>query len=208
MTSDLRYRTILMFGEPGSGKGTHGKAIGGLPGFFHLSCGDVFRRINPTSELGQVFLRYSSQGLLVPDEITVRLWSEHIHNLARTNHFHPEEQILILDGIPRNRHQARMMEEHILVLGVIALEASNEDVLIARIRRRALHDNRLDDANEPVIRRRFQEYQQESAPVLQFYSPGLIHKVDATGQPIEVLAAVIAVIQETLKDAGLAAAQA
>ena len=72
----LRNRTILLVGKPGSGKGTQGNALGALPGFFHLSCGEVYRRLNHKSELGKIFLKYSSQGLLVPDDITVRLWSE------------------------------------------------------------------------------------------------------------------------------------
>ena len=187
-----------MFGEPGSGKGTQGKAIGDLPNFFHLSCGDVFRRINTKSELGQIFRKYSSQGLLVPDEITVRLWSEHIHNLANTHLFNPDEEILVLDGIPRNRNQAEMMEDHIEVLAVIALEASDEDILMERIRRRALHDNRLDDAKEEVVRQRFKEYHDETAPVLEYYPQDRIRKVDATGSPIEVLADVINVVRRIL----------
>ncbi len=75
MVEDKRYRTILLIGKPGSGKGTQGKALGALPGFFHISCGEVFRRLNHKSELGNIFLNYSSQGLLVPDDITVRLWA-------------------------------------------------------------------------------------------------------------------------------------
>lgn len=187
-----------MFGEPGSGKGTQGKAIGDLPGFFHLSCGDVFRGINTKSELGQLFLEYSSKGLLVPDEVTVRLWSEHIHRLAETGQFHPEEEILILDGIPRNVHQAEMMEPHIDVIRLIALEAADEEELMSRIRRRALHDNRMDDGREDVVRRRFQEYHDETEPVLRHYPPERVRRVDAAGSPIEVLADVINVIRRTV----------
>ena len=76
MEKGKQFRTILMFGAPGSGKGTQGRILGDLPGFYHLSCGDVFRALNHRSELGQVFLEYSSQGKLVPDEFTIRLWLE------------------------------------------------------------------------------------------------------------------------------------
>jgi adenylate kinase len=191
MGTQERYKTILMFGEPGSGKGTQGKILGDLPGFFHLSCGDVFRALKLSSELGKTFLEYSSKGELVPDNFTVQLWLEHIHRLVQTHQFHPEEEILVLDGIPRNRHQAEMMETYIDVALLLYLEASDEEELIHRMRRRALHDNRLDDANEAVIRNRFRAYEAETAPVLDYYPPELIRKVDANQTPIEVLKGVI-----------------
>lgn len=186
-----KYRTLLMFGEPGCGKGTQGKILGDLPGFFHLSCGDVFRTLNANSVLGKVFLEYSSKGELVPDEFTVKLWLEHIQRLVDTHQFWPEEEMLVLDGIPRNRVQAQIMDDYIDVVMVLYLEATDEDALIQRMKRRALHENRLDDANEVVIRNRFVAYHEETAPVLGHYEPSLIRKVDANRTPIEVLKGVI-----------------
>ncbi len=190
-----RYKTILMFGAPGSGKGTQGKILGDLPGFFHLSCGDVFRSLNHKSELGQVFLKYSSEGKLVPDEFTIRLWLEHIHSLVETGVFHPNEEILVLDGIPRNVHQSQMMEAYIEVILLVCLDTDEQDKLIDRMRRRALHENRLDDANETVIRARFEEYARETEDVLQFYPPDRIRKIDASRSPIEVLSDVIGIVR-------------
>lgn len=198
MADDKRYRTILLMGKPGSGKGTQGNVLGVLPGFFHLSCGDVYRQLNHKSELGKTFLKYSSQGLLVPDDITVRLWAEHINKQAHTNHFHPKQEILILDGIPRNQHQAEMMEEHIDVTHLFVLEVSDEDKLIERIHRRALHQNRLDDAGEDIIRRRFHEYKVETKPILGYYPEHLIRNIDANGTPIDVLYSIINVIREEI----------
>lgn len=193
-----KYRTILMFGEPGCGKGTQGKVLGDLPGFFHLSCGDVFRTLNPNSELGRVFLEYSSNGKLVPDSFTVKLWLEHIKRLVDTHQFCPEADILVLDGIPRNRLQAEMMDDYIDVVMLLYLEATDEEALIRRIKRRALHENRLDDANESVIRNRFRAYHTETAPVLQHYPPDLIHKVDANRSPIEVLKGMIGHVESVI----------
>lgn len=192
-----RYRTILMFGAPGSGKGTQGKVIGALPGFFHLACGDVFRSLNPNSDLGKTFLQFSSQGKLVPDNFTVELWLDHIHRLVHTKHFHPDEEILILDGIPRNRHQAETMAEYIDVVLLICLSADDQEVLIQRMRRRALHENRLDDANEDVIRSRFTEYEAETKPVLEYYPSEMVHYVDTTGTPIEALMGVAQAVHDT-----------
>lgn len=201
MNQAQRYRTILLFGAPGSGKGTQGKILGQVPGFFHLSCGEVFRGLNPASELGKTFLHYSSQGKLVPDSYTVQLWCDYIDRLVHTHHFHPEGTILLLDGIPRNRHQAEMMEQYIEVLLVLYLEAADQEQMIARLRRRALHENRLDDANEEVIRGRFREYSAESAPVLDFYPPELIRKIDAGAAPLQVLRQAVDAIEAGVRDA-------
>lgn len=190
-----RYRTILMFGAPGSGKGTQGKILGDLPGFYHLSCGDVFRALNHRSELGQIFLKYSSEGKLVPDEFTIRLWLDHIKSLVESGAFHPEEEVLVLDGIPRNVHQSQMMEEYIDVILLVCLDTDEQDKLVERMRRRALHENRLDDANEAVIRARFDEYARETEAILQYYPADHIRKVDASRSPIEVLSDVIGVVR-------------
>jgi adenylate kinase len=98
----MRYKSILLFGAPGSGKGTQGKIISAIPGFFHVACGDVFRTLDLQSEMGRLFWEYSSKGKLVPDEFTVRLWKQYVQGLAMIHQFHPETEILVLDGIPRN----------------------------------------------------------------------------------------------------------
>ena len=199
MAMEQQYRTILIFGPPGSGKGTQGKVLGALPGFFHLSCGDVFRALNPTSELGKIFLEYSTQGKLVPDNYTVQLWREHIQRLVQAGDFNPDEEVLILDGIPRNRPQAEMMVEYIDVILLINLEVTDQEQMVARLHRRALHENRLDDANEDIIRQRFREYEAETAPLLDFYPDELIQRVEAGATPIEVLHGVVEAVQEVVR---------
>lgn len=72
----MKYRTILLFGAPGSGKGTQGKIIGTIPTFFHFACGDAFRNLRIDEPIGQTFIQYSSKGRLVPDESTIALWSK------------------------------------------------------------------------------------------------------------------------------------
>src|ERR1700709_921550 len=101
----MRYRSILLFGAPGSGKGTQGKILGSIPGFFHTACGDIFRSLDLTSEMGQIFWKFSSEGQLVPDELTIQLWKQYIRGLELINQFRPHSEILILDGIPRNVEQ-------------------------------------------------------------------------------------------------------
>ena len=69
-----RYRSILLLGPPGVGKGTQGKLLGSIPGFFHLATGEMFRGMDKDSTLGKEVVSYSPRGELVPDEVTVRLW--------------------------------------------------------------------------------------------------------------------------------------
>ncbi|MGH8024144.1 MAG: adenylate kinase family protein, partial [Limisphaerales bacterium] len=107
----MKYRTILMFGAPGSGKGTHGKILGSIPGFYHCACGDVFRDLRADTDLGKVFIEYSSQGELVPDEPTIALWRRTIEASTHSSRFHPVKDTLVLDGIPRNPHQAEMLKD-------------------------------------------------------------------------------------------------
>jgi adenylate kinase len=136
----MRYNTFILFGAPGSGKGTQGKTLGTIPRFYHCACGDVFRSIDTRTKVGKAFLEYSSKGQLVPDDITV---------------FH--------------------------------LACPSRETLFYRLKKRALKDNRLDDANEQVIQRRLDIYEKESKPVLSYYSQKLVSVVDATQPPAKVL---------------------
>src|SRR5256886_4420182 len=148
----MRYNTFILFGAPGSGKGTQGKTLGTIPRFYHCACGDVFRSIDTRTKVGKAFLDYSSKGQLVPDEITVELWREAIEAAVDAHEFKPDIDTLVLDGIPRNIGQAKIMEEMIDVKKVFHLSCPNRDTLFSRLKKRALKDNRLDDANEEVIR--------------------------------------------------------
>ncbi|MEI6085040.1 MAG: nucleoside monophosphate kinase [Verrucomicrobiota bacterium] len=190
-----RIKTVLLFGAPGSGKGTQGKLLGTLPGYKHLACGDVFRQIDLNSEVGKVFLQYSSKGELVPDDFTVRLWNEHINKLITIKAFRPDTETLVLDGIPRNVQQAEELNNHIEVTRLIALHAvHNREEMVRRLKSRALKDNRLDDANEETIRHRLEIYELETRPVLQFYPKGLRVDVDALQSPIEVAHDILSAI--------------
>ncbi|MEM1330007.1 MAG: nucleoside monophosphate kinase [Planctomycetota bacterium] len=189
-----RYQTILLFGAPGAGKGTQGKILGKIPGFYHLSCGEVFRTLDIHSDLGKVFYEHSSRGELVPDEVTVKMWANNMHAQTVLSFFKPRDDLLILDGIPRNVHQAEMMREYCDVLGVVHLMCRDKEEMIKRLRRRALKENRADDAREEVIRKRWDVYEQETAPVLACYPDELILEVDAIGSPAAVLQHILEVV--------------
>ena len=183
----MKYQTYILFGAPGSGKGTQGRTLGSIPRFFHCACGDVFRSIDTRTKVGRAFLEDSSKGQLVPDEITVELWKAQIDAAVNGHSFKPDIDILVLDGIPRNVGQAKIMDELIDVLRVFHLSCPNRESLFERLKKRALKDNRLDDANEEVIKRRLATYEAESKPVLGYYGQDRITCIDATEPPAKVL---------------------
>ncbi len=191
-----KYQTYLIFGAPGSGKGTQGRAIGTIPGYYHFACGDVFRSLDLRTPLGQKFLEYSSRGELVPDEITVQLWKIRIDLLVEAHTFDPQCHCLILDGIPRNVAQAIMLEDTIRVRRVIHLSCPDRSKLAHRLKKRALRDNRFDDANESVITHRLETYDKESLPVLTHYGSNLVTRFDATQPAIVVLSQITALLVE------------
>src|SRR5205823_7259085 len=146
----MKYRTALLFGAPGSGKGTQGKILGSIPNFFHFACGDAFRNLRIDDPLGRVFIEYSSRGQLVPDEPTITLWAKNIQASTLDGEFNPERDTLVLDGIPRNVQQARMLKDTLDVQAVCNLTCADMNKMIERLQRRALRENRLDDANLDV----------------------------------------------------------
>jgi adenylate kinase len=193
-----RYICYLLIGSPGAGKGTQGKILGTIPPFFHCACGDVFRGLDLRSPLGRKFTEFSSKGLLVSDELTIELWQTTIDAQVKAMIFKPDIDALVLDGIPRNLNQAKLMESLIDVRHAFHLLCQDREELIQRLRRRALHDNRLDDANETVIRRRLETYELETRPVLDFYKDKLT-KIDATQPPVKVVNDITTVIWNQIK---------
>lgn len=187
----MKYRTVLLFGAPGAGKGTQGKILGTIPHFFHCACGDVFRSLKTDSSLGEVFLQYSSRGELVPDEPTIHLWGQFIEASTKTGRFRPEQDTLVLDGIPRNVRQAEMLRDTLDVVSIFYLRCTQVDQLVERLQRRALKENRLDDANIDVIRNRLKTYERESKPVLNYYGKKVLHRIDADQTPAKVLLDVL-----------------
>jgi adenylate kinase len=187
MQFSTKYRTVLIFGAPGTGKGTQGKILNQIPGLVHVACGEVLRSLDLNTKLGKVFLEYSSKGEFVPDDIAIQLWRDYIDNLVQEKRFQPQVDYLLLDGIPRNLPQARAMDCHIDVRQIIYLRCHDPEVLVKRMKSRAHREKRFDDVNEKVIRHRLEEYEAQTAPTLSHYPPDLIEEIDATDTPVGVL---------------------
>lgn len=182
---------FIILGAPGSGKGTQGQILGRVPRFFHCACGDVFRSLDTRTALGRQFVDYSSRGELVPDELTIALWKAQIDNLSDAYVYKPDIDFLILDGIPRNVRQAEILSRYIEVHQVFHLSCPDRNELARRMRKRALKDNRIDDASDKVIDQRIATYEAETKPILDYYPDNLVTNIDATQPPVKVLAEMI-----------------
>jgi adenylate kinase len=192
----MTYKTYLLFGAPGSGKGTQGKCLGSIPRFFHFACGDVFRSLDTRTPLGQAFLEYSSRGELVPDELTIQLWQTRIDDMVEAKLYKPDIDALVLDGIPRNTRQAELLSKQADVRKIFHLSCPDRGALVSRLKKRALRDNRLDDANEEVIRQRLAAYESDTRKVLEYYDPKIVHTINATQSPAKVLYDILQIIVE------------
>jgi adenylate kinase len=186
-----KYRTILLFGMPGSGKGTQGAVLGQLPDLVHVSMGDVFRKIPKYGRYGQEIARYTSVGALVPDDLTVRIWKNHVKILEMQELLLPGQHTLVLDGVPRNSVQAEMLHPILNVVQIFHLKINDTAKAIERLKTRALRENRLDDMNETVIRRRLQLYHEETSKTLCFYPPELVYDINAGQSPLDVLRDIV-----------------
>jgi len=181
------FSSILIFGCPGSGKGTQGVVLGQMPNLVHLAMGDIFRALDKTSDIGKEFLSYSTQGKLVPDELTIRVFRRHVDELIDAGKVDPAYHTLILDGIPRTPAQVELLSGFIDVRSIIHLVMEDRDALIARLASRAAKSNRPDDADRKVIENRIEVYERETRPVLEAYPKKLVARVNADQPPLAVL---------------------
>ena len=171
----------LIFGPPGSGKGTQARYLGSEFGLTHLSTGEVLRaEAAEGSEEGRQVASLMKAGQLVPDPVMVRIVNERLRR-------HPEEDVL-LDGFPRTVEQARALDELLTSEGrkvdlVVALTAP-EEVLTQRLLQRAQVENRADDTRK-AIEERMHEYHERTEPVLAHYrKAGVpVAEVDGVGDP-------------------------
>ena len=159
-------KNIIIFGAPGSGKGTYSDMIVEKFGMGHISTGDVLRaEIKNGTELGKVAQGYISQGQLIPDELMVDI-------LAKVYDEQPAGKGVIFDGFPRTIAQAealkKMLAERGSDMGIMIELVVEEDVLMARLLNRAIEQGRADD-NEETIKKRFEVYRNQTAPLSEWF---------------------------------------
>ena len=159
-------KNIIIFGAPGSGKGTYSDEIVERYGMGHISTGDVLRaEIKNGTELGKIAQDYINNGQLIPDELMIDI-------LAKTYDAQPAGKGVIFDGFPRTIAQAealkKMLQERGHDLGIMIELVVEEDILMFRLLRRAKEQGRADD-NEETIKKRFEVYQKQTAPLIEWF---------------------------------------
>ncbi len=158
---------LILFGPPGSGKGTQSEKIISMYSLHHLSTGDLLRsEISSQSVLGLEAKKYMDHGQLVPDEVVIGMISSALDN-------HPNANGFLFDGFPRTYAQAEALDKLMELRGqqisvMLALEVSEEE-LVKRLLKRGETSGRTDDNNEQVIRARIVEYRNKTAAVADYY---------------------------------------
>ncbi len=185
------YNAILILGPPGAGKGTLGTSLGKVSNHFHLSSGDIFRKISATSPTGKIYHSYADKGFLLPDNIAITLWHDYLEGLISTHRYFPEKQFLLLDGIPRTLDQAIILGRYLKVLHIILLETEEREELRRRIEQRSLVEHRLDDNDKGTFSTRIELYSEENRKLLTHYPASLISRFNAAQKPLKVLRDVL-----------------
>jgi len=187
---------VVLMGAPGAGKGTQAKKLEASLGLPQVATGDLFRaNLKNETDLGKLARTYMDKGELVPDEVTVAMVRDRLSQ--------PDcEHGAILDGFPRTTAQAKaldkLLSEFSAKIAVVPFIDVNQDVLVARLAKRAEIEGRADD-NEDTIRVRMEVYQSETAPLLAYYqSRDLLVKINGEQSIDEVTADLTKVVQQEM----------
>ena len=186
-------KNIVIFGAPGSGKGTQSELIINEYGLEHISTGDVLREeIKNETELGKTAKTFIDKGQLSPDELMVDILA-HVYDA-----FGKEHKGVIFDGFPRTIPQAEALKKMLgerghRIAAMIELDVP-EDILMDRLIKRGQQSGRSDD-NEETIKKRLGVYHNQTAPLIEWYQKeGLHHHVKGFGELQEIFADIKQVI--------------
>ncbi|MAR62342.1 MAG: adenylate kinase [Flavobacteriaceae bacterium] len=190
---------IILFGKPGSGKGTQASLIKDKYSLIHISTGDVFRKnMSNNTDLGLLAKGYMEKGELVPDQVTVDMLKDEINNFMPCNGF-------IFDGFPRTTFQAKeldnlLLEKSLKIDLTIALDVDNNS-LIERLLERGKSSGRADDQSVEKINMRLQEYDNKTKPLIEYYNDqNKFYSVDGIGSLEQITSRIVEVIEEYNND--------
>lgn len=189
---------LILFGPPGSGKGTQSEKLVEKYGLVHLSTGNLLRaEIAEKTPLGLEAKSFIDKGQLVPDEVVIGMVDSYFEQ-------HKEARGFLFDGFPRTVAQAKALDKLLelkktSIASVLALEV-NEEELVKRLLNRGKTSGRSDDTDEAVIRKRFSVYMNETSPVAEHYrKPKKFQPVKGEGSVNEIFDRLCEVIEKKMK---------
>jgi adenylate kinase len=188
---------IILFGPPGSGKGTQSEKLIAAYGLKHLSTGDLLRsEIAKQTALGLEAKSIMDRGQLVPDAVVVGMISSALDS-------NPQAKGFLFDGFPRTVAQSEaldaLLKEKNTEIGIVLALAVSEEELVHRLLNRGLTSGRSDDTNEPVIRARIKEYQDKTMVVSDHYSRfGKVVNVKGEGSVDEIFGSLCSEIDKRM----------
>ena len=192
---------LILFGKPGSGKGTQASLIKNKYNLVHISTGDVFRKsMSNKTDLGMLAKGYMEKGELVPDEVTVNMLKEELEDHLPCEGF-------IFDGFPRTSYQAEKLDALLTKYSLnihltIALDVDNE-TLIKRLLNRGKSSGRADDQSEDKINKRLQEYDKKTKPLIEFYTKQNKYKsINGIGEMDDITTRIVNLLDNYLNDRG------
>ena len=178
-------KNFVLFGKPGSGKGTQAEHLSEKYKLYHISTGDLFRKnISQNTNLGLLAQSYMDKGELVPDEVTIKM----LENEIKEN---PQSKGFLFDGFPRTIAQAESLDKFLKSIDMqinatIALDVDEEE-LISRIIDRGKTSNRSDDQDIEKIQNRFNEYNMKTSTLSKYYKDQKkFFEVDGSGAVDEI----------------------
>ena len=188
---------LILFGKPGSGKGTQAEFVKQKYDLVHISTGDVFRfNISKNTELGELAKSYMDKGDLVPDKVTIKMLEAEVEKFPNANGF-------IFDGFPRTSTQAQILDDflnskNMSISMTIALEV-DENLLIDRLIKRGKDSGRTDDQDKSKIQNRFDEYNKKTAPLIDYYKyQNKFFEIDGMGEINDISNRIFDVIDKNL----------
>ena len=188
---------LILFGKPGSGKGTQAEFVKQKYDLVHISTGDVFRfNISKNTELGELAKSYMDKGDLVPDKVTIKMLEAEVEKFPNANGF-------IFDGFPRTSTQAQILDDflnskNMSISMTIALDV-DENLLIDRLINRGKDSGRTDDQDKSKIQNRFDEYNKKTAPLIDYYkSQNKFFEIDGIGEINDISKRIFDIIDKNL----------
>ncbi len=197
--NNTAYPTLTIMGSPGCGKGTQSKYMQERLGFQHISTGDLCRNYLEKNTPNDSLNLLMKEGKLLPDDLIVSLLSEKLLQIRKQE---AQPNGLIMDGFPRNMHQASHMDEvissnNLRFLGMIYIFVPDEVVFERMVNRTDANGKQRADDQEQTIKERIRIFHEKTFPLIDFYrNEYQVYEVDGLGSPEEVFERIVPVVQE------------